>query len=99
MSKFIFVAVCSIALLAELSLFAPSTANAATHRQGTSRSSVQNERRASVPVKSHNPPTQLSNNAYWKAATSPNPPNTGGNQNLASQKYFAWKDYQDRIKK
>ena len=99
MLKFISIAACSIAFLTVSSQFAPSAANAAEHRLGTSRSSVQNERRTSVPAKPHNPPNQLSYNAYWKAATSPFPPKTSGNQNLASQRLQAWKDYQERIKR
>jgi hypothetical protein len=99
MSKFISTAFCSIVIFGLLSYFAPSTVEAATQNHGTSKKSVQNERRTSTPAKPHVPPNQLSYKAYWKAATSPFPPNTNGNQNLATQKLQAWKDYQDRLKK
>jgi hypothetical protein len=103
--KFISSAACSIAILGVLSVVAPTFAaehgsRSGQHNSNTPKSTVKVERRTSArPPKNHSGNGQLSYNAYWKAATSPNPPNTRGNQNLATQKLQAWKDYQDRMKK
>jgi hypothetical protein len=109
MLKFISIVLCSIAFSTVVSLVAPTSATAAEHGQhnareiqksNTPKSTVKVEQRTSArPPKNHVQSGQLSYNAYWNAATSPFPPKTSGNQNLASQRLAAWKDYQDRIKK
>jgi hypothetical protein len=38
----------------------------------------------------------LSYNAYWKAATSPNPPKTNQSYNAYWQKMQAWQEFQRR---
>ncbi len=38
----------------------------------------------------------LSYNAYWKAATSPNPPRTNQSYNVYWQKMQAWQEFQRR---
>jgi hypothetical protein len=40
----------------------------------------------------------LSYNAYWRAATSPNPPRPNQNNNRYAQKLQAWQEYQQRQK-
>jgi hypothetical protein len=109
MSKFIFSTLCSIAFFGVITVAVPASAKAAEHGQHNAggihnsnipKSTVHAPQRTSArPPKNHVQNGQLSYNAYWKAATSPFPPNTNGNQNIATQKLQAWKDYQDRIKK
>ncbi len=73
-----------------------------THHGGTSARSHSSSSTRRTASPNHIPghgSGSLCYNAYWKAATSPNPPRTNQDQNRYWQKYQAWQQYQDRIRK
>jgi hypothetical protein len=51
------------------------------------------------PQTRRSPSGPLSYSAYWKAATSPNPPRTNQDYNRYWQKMQAWQEYQNRMRK
>lgn len=88
MFKFISTAIWSIVLVAALSFAAPAEAASGHGTRSSSR-----------PQRPHAQSSQLSYNAYWKAATSPKAPNPNQNYNRYWAKVQARQEYQDRMKK
>ena len=86
-----------IALFGVFSLITPTLARAADHGSRGSSSRVQHtpvQHQSSTPTPHQSGP--LSYNAYWKAATSPNPPRTNQDYNRYWQKVQAQQEYHRR---
>jgi hypothetical protein len=103
MLKFTRGIVCCVALWGVLGLVLPAAALAAGHGShrgsaGGGRSHSFHSRRASSysARRHHSRGGPLSYNAYWRAATSPNPPRTNQDYNRYWQKMQAWQEYHQR---
>jgi hypothetical protein len=68
-------------------------------RVGQFRPSVAVRRTPQVTPKQHVQGGPMSANAFWRAATSPNPPRTNGSSNVYWQKVQAQQQYQQRFNK